>query len=190
MTKDYAPSLTFTIYLDACLTTAVPPETAMSDLQKQLEDIKPQMAIVTNILPVVNELKEAYDSFYENQENPPTSQDDESIPEELLTNIVTDSPAAHSPPSPRSRTWGHITYRYTDQCPTPSWHRYPPTNCGGHKKWSGHNRRCSGLNYRDGADKRVGRRITCQTRRDHGLATRAVDLKSDNTTGRLMTIQE
>ena len=96
MTKDYAPSLTFTIYLDACLTTAVPPETAMSDLQKQLEDIKTQMAIVTNILPVVNEL--------ENQENPPTSQDDESIPEELLTNIVTDSPAAHSPPSPRSRT--------------------------------------------------------------------------------------
>ena len=104
MTKDYAPSLTFTIYLDACLTTAVPPETAMSDLQKQLEDIKTQMAIITNILPVVNELKEAHDSFYENQENPPTSQDDESIPEELLTNIVTDSPAAHSPPSPRSRT--------------------------------------------------------------------------------------
>ena len=102
MTKDYAPSLTFTIYLDAFLTTAVPPETAMSDLQKQLEDIKAQLAIVTNILPVVNELKEAYDSFNEIQENPPTSQDDESIPEELLTNIVTASPAAHSPPSPRS----------------------------------------------------------------------------------------
>ena len=102
MTKDYAPSLTFTIYLDAFLTTAVPPETAMSDLQKQLEDIKAQLAIVTNILPVVNELKEAYDSFNENQENSPTSQDDESIPEELLTNIVTASPAAHSPPSPRS----------------------------------------------------------------------------------------
>ena len=41
-------------------------------------------------------------SLRENQENPPTSQDDESIPEELLTNIVTASPAAHSQPSPRS----------------------------------------------------------------------------------------
>ena len=67
------------IYLDAFLTTAVPPETAMSDLQKQLEDIKAQLAIVTKVLAVVNELKEAYDSFYENQEAPPTSQDDDSL---------------------------------------------------------------------------------------------------------------
>ena len=47
----------------------------MSDLQKQLEDIKAQLAIVTKVLPVVNELKEAIDSFYENQEAPSTSQD-------------------------------------------------------------------------------------------------------------------
>ena len=125
MTKDYAPSLTFTIYLDAFLTTAVPPETAMSDLQKQLEDIKTQLAIVTNILPVVNELKEAYDSFNENQENPPTSQDDESIPEELLTNIVTASPAAHSPPSPRS---------VQPSGPQPSTSVLPPHPC----RWQSH----------------------------------------------------
>ena len=79
MTRDYAPSLTFTLYLDAFLITAVPPETAMKDLQKQLEDIKTQLAIVTKVLPVVNELKEAYDSYYENQEAPPTSQDDDSL---------------------------------------------------------------------------------------------------------------
>ena len=91
MTRDYAPSLTFTIYLDTFLTTAVPPETAMSDLQKQLEDIKAQLAIVTKVLPVVNELKEAYDSFSENQEAPSTSQDDDSLTEELLTNVVTAS---------------------------------------------------------------------------------------------------
>ena len=51
----------------------------MSDLQKQLEDLKAQLAIVTKVLAVVNELKEAYDSFYENQEAPPTSQDDDSL---------------------------------------------------------------------------------------------------------------
>ena len=73
----------------------------MSDLQKQLEDIKAQLAIVTKVLPVVNELKEAYDSFYENQVAPPTSQDDDSLTEELLTNVVTASPAVHSLPSPQ-----------------------------------------------------------------------------------------
>ena len=124
MTKDYDPSLTFTVYLDAFLATAVPPETAMSDLQKQLEDIKAQLAIVTNILPVVNELKEAYDSFNENQENPPTSQDDESIPEELLTNIVTASPAAHSQPSPRR-------YNHQDHSRR---HLLPPHQC----RWQSH----------------------------------------------------
>ena len=78
----------------------------MSDLQKQLEDIKAQLSMVTKILPVVAELKVAYDNYWENQEPPPATQDDDLPTAQELPNLETPlRQETHSPtPTPQPST--------------------------------------------------------------------------------------